>query len=425
MKSTIAPAVMVLMGLVSQLTAAPASRPAGEHAGRPQYIFFNRAPSRAEGHWDQTLPERFTAASLREVVAKVGGPGTGRLRVGVHFPFSILERDLDVTAESLRRMLQASSEANVPILVTLDGQNWWQTRSDLWNWWDPKLPGYDPRNRLNVEWTGWGPEHAVKIGWRNWGHQLRVRPAPNLASPRFLAEHWKAYDRLIPIVLAWYRSLPPGQRDLFGGLKLGWEASINVNAFYYPNGNAIFEAHPNDASGDPNDHDAAKGWTFGHRPPLGYAAVSTAGVRRAGELTKADIERVVQQYLERLARAAVERGVPKEWVFTHQGGTYAPWEEHLSFRPAINAYSVPGWSFYSHDPAECGSLAADLKAAGREEWAASEWWRGGPDVATWRARFEATLRFKRCRFICVYNWESFVTDGNALEAVRTLVGNRP
>ncbi len=93
----------------------------------------------------------------------------------------------------------------------------------------------------------------------------------------------------------------------------------------------------------------------------------------------------------------------------------------MSFKPAINDYSIPGWSFYSHDPPDCGSLPADLRAAGRRQWAACEWWRGAADEAGWRVSFERTLGFAQCRFVAVYNWESFREIPAALAAVRGLV----
>jgi len=390
----------------------------------PQYIFFNKSPT-AGGPmaWRQDRPESFTPASCREIVDTIGTRGNERLRIGVHFPFSILETNPGTLAKSIRQLLAAADAADVPVLITLDGQNWWESRSDLWNWWDPDTPGFDPRNRLNVEWTGWGPRHAVKIGWRNWGKQMRVRPAPNIASPRFLAEHWKAYDVLVPLIASWYRRLPPDRKYLFGGLKVGWEASINVNAYYHRDGNRIFEQSPKDPSRDPTAHNAKHGWTFGVAP-LGYAAVSTAGIKRSGQLAKEDIEGVVHAYLERLSREARRRGIPRHMIFTHQGGTYAPWDKHLSFKPAINAWAIPGWSFYSHDPAACGSLAADLQAAGRRQWAASEWWRGAADQTGWRERFEATLTFKRCRLVCVYNWGPFRQPAPAHAAIRDLVSSK-
>jgi hypothetical protein len=260
----------------------------------------------------------------------------------------------------------------------------------------------------------------VKIGWRNWGKQIRVRPAPNLSSPRFLAEHWKRYDVLVPILVDWYRALPEDKKYLFGGVKVGWEASINVNAYYYADGNRHLAKHPDDPSKDPRGHDAAKGWTFG-TGPLGYAAVYTSGLKKQGELTKADIEHVVREYLRRCSYEVHRRGVPAHLIFTHQGGTYAPWDQHLSFKAAMNEFSIPGWSFYTHDPPNCGSLRSDLRAAKRRQWAASEWWRWARSQADWHQRLEAALTFERCRLITVYNWESFREKRKARAAIRQLV----
>lgn len=387
----------------------------------PQYIFFNKPPTtHGEFPWHQARPEWFTPESIEDIVKTIGTRGNSRLRIGVSFPFSILERDLETTARSIDNMLASAQKVDVPVLVAIDGQNWWQSRTDLWNWWDPSRPGYDPANRENVEWTGWGPEHAVKIGWRNWGKQFRCAPAPNIAAPRFLAEHWKAYDLILPRVLRWYQQLPPEKRYLFGGVKVGWEASINVNAFFYRDGHRIIEQYPHDASHDPDDHNPKHGWTFGQQA-LGYAAVSTAGIKKSGTLTKEDLEQVVHQYLAKMSAEAHKRGVPRHLIFTHQGGTFAPWDQHLSFKPAINPDSIPGWSFYSHDPADSGSLAADLDAAGRQQWAAVEWWRGAETPQQWRDRFEASLRFKRCRFVSVFGWAQFRNIPEAHAGVRELV----
>ena len=379
----------------------------------PQYIFFH---TRTPGH---TRPERDTPELLGAILREAGR-GHARLRTGVAFTFNILQQPPANLVGPLERLLRATEAADLPVFLCLDGQNWWEKRPDLWNWWDPKLPGYNPANRANVEWIGWGPEHAVKIGWRNWGRQLRVAPAPNIASPAFLAEHDKAFRVLIPVILEWYRALPSNRKYLFGGLKVGWEASINVNAYYYPGGNAIFERQPKDASGDPNHRDRDKGWSFGS-PALGYNAVFTSGIRKSGDLAKEDIEAVVHNYLKRLSKAAFELGVPKHLIFTHQGGTYAPWEKHLSFKPAINEYAVPGWSFYSHDPQECGSLSADLEEAGRRQWAAVEWLRKSQNTEEWKERLRRTLGFKQCRLLNIYNWELLRDFPGAVDAVRSFL----
>lgn len=312
-------------------------------------------------------------------------------------------------------------EADVPIFICLDGQNWWQSRPDLWNWWDPTLPGFTPDNRVNVEWTDWGPEHAIRISWRNWGRQIRIRPAQNIFAPRVQSEVHDKLAACTRLIVAWVRQLPKDKQYLFGGIKVGWEASINVNAYYHPDGDRIYQENPTDASKDPTHRDAAEGFAFGN-VCLGYAAATSAGLRQEGRLTIRDHEALVQRYLAGLSRTVRREGVPAHLIFTHQGGTYAPWDRHLSFKPAINEDSVPGWSFYSHDPQDCGSLAADLEAAGRQQWAAVEWWRGGGNEQAWHERFSQTLTFKRCRLISVYNWEPFSRDAGGLAAVKAVCG---
>jgi hypothetical protein len=76
----------------------------------------------------------------------------------------------------LREFLRLAQLTDTPIVVQLDGEQWWANRPDLWNWWDESLPGFSPANRENVEWFGWSPDQALRIAWRNWGRQLRVRP---------------------------------------------------------------------------------------------------------------------------------------------------------------------------------------------------------------------------------------------------------
>jgi hypothetical protein len=386
----------------------------------PRYLFFNIAPASA---WNQDHPETFSRAMFDQVARTLRAPENPRLRVGVSFVFSTLETPTNLLAQSLRRLLVSSEESGVPVLITLDGQNWWQHRPDLWNWWDPNLPGYNPSNIFNVEWTGWNPTQAVKVCWRNWGTQLRVAPAPNIASPTVVAAHLEGLRALVPIIVEWQRRLPPERQWLFGGVKLGWEAGIGYNACYYPDGNRYYEQWPHDPSHDPTTSLLLANGLSGGFCQLGYATVKSAGIKDHGDITRENIAIVTQQYLERLCRAAHELGLPRDSVFTHQGGTYAPWENHLPFWPAFNCWSSPGWSFYNGGPREAGPLDAEMKAAGLQRWAAAEWWWGGANAAEWEDHFRRTLSFRDCRFICVYNWNLGMFENAAAgqEAVRKLV----
>jgi len=105
------------------------------------------------------------------------------IAVGVGTIISYLAIEPEETVRKLKHFLSTAEQCDLPVVIEMDGINWWQARPDLWNWWDENKPGYDPNNRKNVEWTNWTAESAVKIGWRNWGRQLRVDPMPNLMSP--------------------------------------------------------------------------------------------------------------------------------------------------------------------------------------------------------------------------------------------------
>ena len=278
----------------------------------PRYLFFNIAPASA---WNQNHPETFSRAMFDEVSNTLRASENPRLRIGVSFVFNTLETPTNILARSLRRLLSSSEEAGMPVLIALDGQNWWQHRPDLWNWWDPHLAGYHPSNVFNVEWTNWSPTQAVKICWRNWGRQHRVAPAPNIASPAVVAAHLQGLRALVPIMVEWQRRLPPSRQWLFGGVKVGWEAGIGYNAYYYPDGNRYYEQWPHDPSHDPtNSLVPAKGLSGGVCQ-LGYAAVKSAGFKERGEITREDLANVNPQSLERLCqvthrtRAAARRRV--------------------------------------------------------------------------------------------------------------------
>ena len=390
-------------------------------ADAPQYIFVNKAPGI---EWDAGRPESFTRAGFDELADAFPCDNEGPVRLGVSFVFDFFRYDIAAVEESLVRFLDLAAETGTPVLVNLDGQNWWGDRPDLWNWWDPGRPGFDPENVRNVEWYGWDASKAVKIGWRNWGSQIRVLPAMNLASPAVLEAHKEALGELLPVIEAWRDRLPPDRQWLLGGVKLGHEAGVGVNAFYYPDGNRYIEEYPDDPSHDPDyGYDRDKGW-HGGLQPIGYAAVKQLGLKPSGDLTRDDIADVTHAYLQSLCEVAHECGLPRRLVFTHQGGTYAPWDKHVPFRAAFNDYSLSGYSFYWTDPAQAQGLGAELDRRGDARWAAVEWWWGGGNVEEWKDHFRRTLRFKDCRLLCIYNWNcglSLKQDAAGRQALAEIV----
>ncbi len=356
-----------------------------------------------------------------DAIARISGEFEGatgdHLRIGVAAIFSYLHHPPAEVEASLREFLRLARDSDTPVVVQLDGEQWWGNRPDLWNWWDPTQPGYTPSNRTNVEWTNWSPDSAIKIAWRNWGRQIRVQPPANLMSPRYREACHQEMRKLVPIILDWWRELPSDQKDLLIGIKVGWESSIGVNAWYYPNGNDLLGQLERDdpTSGLKPDELPARGVA-----QIGYAAVKAAGIRTEGAITEADLAEVVRRHLEDLCREARQLGVPREKLFTHVAG----WKEgEALYGTAVNEISCPGWSFYRHaaDPRGDIGVQQALRRSDAPHWAAVEWlYQGSNTVSGWHRALDLTLANPKCRYLCIYNWFGVRDNRAALEAIRQL-----
>jgi hypothetical protein len=386
-----------------------------------RYIFLNTMPGKT---FMVARPSTYNRKFFEDVIQKVNAPVNSKMRLGISAIFDFLSTDIDSVEKSLDRFMQISMETKIPILINLDGINWMNGRPDLWNWWDPNRKGYNPSNKKNVEWTGWGEQTAIKISWRNWGTQFRVFPAPNLSSPAIIEAQISALERLVPRIVKWYNSLPPQEKYLLGGVKLGHEVSIGVNAYYYRNGNRYIEQMPRNNSLDPLDSYNSEAGINGGVAQIGFASVKTAGIKDKGIITAADLEQVVHLFLDTLCKTTFRLGLPKNIIYTHQGGTFAPWEKHLSFSAGVNDFSNPGWSFYSTDPNNAGDLGKVLDKRTTPGWAAVEWWWGGADKNEWIHNLKTTLQYKDCRFLAIYNWETLLgTSPDGIEAVKDVIAN--
>ncbi len=342
-----------------------------------------------------------------------------RVALGIGAIFSYLNQSREQCRNDLIEFLSLAERYETPIVVQLDGEQWWGARPDLWNWWDPERPGYDPGNRQNVEWSGWGPEHAMKIAWRNWGRQLRVLPPPNFMSVRYREACNEEMRILIPLILRWWGQLPEDKRHLLIGIKLGWESAIGVNSFYYPNGNALL-----DLSEDKDPQIELKGDQIPDRgvTAIGYAAVMTAHLADRGVLREAHLAEIVRRHLDSLCALAAGLGVPREKLFTHVGG----WkDEELLYDAALNEYSCPGWSFYRYasDPAKDKGVQKALQKSSAPFWAAVEWLLMGTNNAqTWHNALKRVLSDPKCRYVCIYNWNGIKDDRAAIDAIQRILG---
>src|SRR5688500_10624978 len=155
--------LLIILAIALQSLAACSKRPAPVDAAivnSQQYILLNGVDA--------------TEEAFQEIKSVFGKADERKRAIGVGFIISYLQYSPEVAAEKLEKFLELSEKFDVPVIIQIDGEQWWGNRPDLWNWWDAEKPGYDPSNKKNVEWTDWSPDSAVKIGWRNWGRQLRV-----------------------------------------------------------------------------------------------------------------------------------------------------------------------------------------------------------------------------------------------------------
>lgn len=387
------------------LPLAALLNPIGATAGPGQFVVFNVNA--------RSLPVAFVQINREFTVSK-----TAPVAVGVATIFSYFQQSREKTVGNLKNFLQLAQATETPVVVQFDGENWWNARPDLWNWWDPAKPGFSPSNRVNVEWTGWSPDNAIKIAWRNWGRQMRVPPPPNLMSPAYRTACHEEMRVLIPLVMNWWQALPADKKFLLIGIKLGWESSIGANAWYYPNGNALLDR--------PENEDPTNGLTATEPPArgvaqIGFAAVKSAGLRSEGAITEADLAEVVRRHLEDLCQLAADLGVPRDKLFTHVAG----WRENeMLYQSGLNRFSCPGWSFYRHadDPRKDAGVQAALARSDAPYWAAVEWLFQGPrQTGPWRQSLANTLAQPRCRYLCIYNWQGVRDSKEILQAVHQIV----
>ena len=96
------------------------------------------------------------AEQAGELAEKIGMKGDGKTRLlGFGLPTSTYELERQLP-NRIRNGFAAAREHDVAVMIHFDLHLAWKNRPDLWNWFDPNKPGYDPKNRYNVEWHGAG-----------------------------------------------------------------------------------------------------------------------------------------------------------------------------------------------------------------------------------------------------------------------------
>lgn len=352
------------------------------------------------------------------------GPQSGKkVAVGNAILIYMFSRPMEQFKELLDRHFSMAEEYDIPILVELDPITFWQDVPELWNWWDPTKPGYDPKNKENVEWTSWSSEDAVKVGWLNWGRQIRLLPMPNLFSPAYQAAVKDRMDQFMTWTADWYKSLPKSKKYLLGGVKITGELGFGVNNWYYPGGNSYYDK--------PEEEDPKGGIRVDEMPSrgvgqIGNAALKYSGIRSEGEITPADIYSLEKEYARFVADIAQGYGFPRGMLFSHSGGA----GDDLA--AAVQPNSCPTWSFYwaeAADPSLTPQVSKYLKMSDAPYWGCSEWNIGDKPKEDWTEALRNCYSIPGCRFISLFNYGTIFSkdqDGNlvvndaAVEALKEI-----
>jgi hypothetical protein len=310
-------------------------------SAEPQYLLFWRSPEQAP-----------------DLIKTIGEQG-GRTRLlGFGVPCATFVLEKQVPAE-IHRAFTVAREHNLALMLHFDFHIAWENRPDLWNWFDPKKPGYNPDNRRNAEWFGWdGP--PARARYLNWGEAQRMPPLVCFTSKAVRAE----WTRLIRDVIG-----PPlkkelavlereGKGYLFAGILVGSEPAFDNYTHTDPQTAKLV---------------AADGAPTGQ---LGYRALLDRGYSK--DHPPANIHQalgeIIQETVAFWCKAFVQAGFPAQKLYPHIPGGAALETTSAPIGAAFNAWSRPGWSTYPSGPLERSFqlLYDELKKHGNPPWGGVE-----------------------------------------------------
>jgi hypothetical protein len=334
--------------------AQPAKSKAPAAPEKPKYLIFWSSPEKAG-----------------ELAERVGMKGDGKTRIlgfGVPTPTFELEEQLP---DRIRSAFAAARAHDMAVMLHFDLHLAWKHRPDLWNWFDPSKPGFDPNNKDNVEWHGWdGPPN--KVHYLNHGVLERLPPNMCFTSKRTRAEVTRVVSKVIgPVLREEIAKLKAeGKEALFAGVLVGSEPSI-------------------DDYSKPNIELAKMMKEDGVTPGrLGYRALMDRGYRadKPPEDFRMALAKIIQETVAFWCEQFVDAGIPPEKLYPHVAAP-APIEMmNAPIWTAFNKYSRPGWTTYAVEVLgkNFAAIYDELETRGNPVWAGVEANAGIPgSVVDW------------------------------------------
>jgi hypothetical protein len=294
-------------------------------------------------------------SGIRDLAARLGTSGDGKTRqlaVGAGIPIFVSDASI---AHEIRLRFDIARQTNVAVHFNVDDHIGWDERPDLWNWYDPKKPGYNAANRKNVEWYDWE-------GTPNKRRYLTPNGTPSQTphmcynSPMIKAEIGRVISQVVgPALKGEINTLKQdGQEYLFAGITVGAEAGFDD----YSMVSKLLPQLPSHDTGDPIQMDvarmireAAKLMDEDKAPysRLGYCSMTNAGYSKANP--PADFNRALadvnQKFIEFWDKQFVDAGLPCSRIYTHVAtSSLQDDNNNAPIRIVFNPYARPGWTTY-------------------------------------------------------------------------------
>jgi hypothetical protein len=353
-----------------------------------QYLIL---PIREAGHLYSGQTDAFEKA-IERTVEKIGKAEDFKKRNwGFHLiipawrfdPQHSVNKHADI-ARAVRGAFDLAIRNDVAVHFTVDSHEW-NNRPDLWNYADKDKPGYDPKNKANVEWSDWdGTPHPHR--YRDWGTPESMPPVICYNSPTVLREVSRLISEVVapPLKAGLEKLKQEGKDHLFSGLTVGAEPSL-------PNYKNIDRHNPRIAK--LMDQDGSP------KVRLGYNALTNNGYSKSNppkDFPKA-LAKVNRDYTTYWCRKLAQAGIPTEKMYTHvaagAGVIGSPGVEFTNapIEIAFNDYSRPGWTTYPVGPLQPDfeHLYKALVEHGNPHWASTE---GGPSLGSPRGKHALSMK---------------------------------
>ncbi|MCH7902585.1 hypothetical protein IIC68_02415 [archaeon] len=268
-----------------------------------------------------------------------------------------------VLIAAINDVFAVAKDKNVAIHLIFESHYFWETREELWNYYDPGLPDYDPTNYLNVEWSDWNAT-PFPIRYLNWGTPQRLAPHMCYNSNDVRSEIERLVTQVIgPAIKTEIDILESeGKSHLFSGITVGSEPKLDDYAALNPNDPIRLLMALDNVSA----------------VTLGYCALTNKGFSEVNLPAdfRTELANINQEFISFWAENFVSSGISSSKLYTH----VAPHPEELNdfwnapLWVAFNDFSRPGFSSYPFDrlSENFSVLYDELEVHGNPPWGGTE-----------------------------------------------------